>query len=193
MPVVSWAQSKEYLTAAGFLGADLNTANAIAGAESKYNTTAVGGPNKDGTYDYGLMQINSIHNPTAAQKTDGAANALMAYQIYQAAGNKFTPWSTYNSGAYHAYENSTSGGKVGINPPTPATPNVGGSFSLPTLPDIPGAISGAASGFVHAIQNFSSTVAGIVIGIVFLILGIVILARNPIGKAVKTGAKVAVL
>lgn len=29
--------------------------------ESSRNTTAIGGPNKNGSYDYGLFQINSVY------------------------------------------------------------------------------------------------------------------------------------
>jgi hypothetical protein len=53
-------------------------------------------PNKNGTKDYGLMQINSIH----AWRVDGDLNALLdpdtnirvASEIYKDAGDSWNPW-----------------------------------------------------------------------------------------------------
>lgn len=72
---------------------------AVALAESGGNTDAVGGPNSNGTYDYGLWQINSIHNPTEREKHSAAANWLTAWRI-AGMGMSWTPWSTYKNGKY---------------------------------------------------------------------------------------------
>jgi hypothetical protein len=75
---------------------------AIALAESSGETTNVGGPNNNGTYDYGLWQINSSHDALlkGGDWHNPTANFQMACSLYQGAGNKFTPWTTYNTGVY---------------------------------------------------------------------------------------------
>jgi hypothetical protein len=72
---------------------------AIALAESGGNPEAVGGPNSNGTRDWGLWQINDIHNPTERQKHSAAANWLYAWRI-AGLGTNWRPWATFNSGKY---------------------------------------------------------------------------------------------
>jgi hypothetical protein len=76
---------------------------AIALAESGGETGVTGGPNSNGTYDYGLWQINSSHKDlldTYKPWSDPHNNFNMAVILYTDAGHKFTPWSSYNSGVY---------------------------------------------------------------------------------------------
>lgn len=84
-------------------------ATAVAGAESTWNPTAV---NKAAGGNYGLWQINSVHDSLldARSWSDPQDNAWMAYQVWDAAdGDKgdgkgsWKPWSVYNSGSYKAY------------------------------------------------------------------------------------------
>jgi len=51
--------------------------------------------NRNGTVDYGIFQINSIHEKRygGAFKTDWKANIDVAFEIYKSAGEKFTPWT----------------------------------------------------------------------------------------------------
>lgn len=72
---------------------------AIALAESGGNTDAVGGPNSNGTFDYGLWQINSIHNPAERDKHSAASNWLLAWRI-AGMGMSWSPWAAYNNNAY---------------------------------------------------------------------------------------------
>ncbi len=103
MPLVTPTQIANYAAAAGFSGTDLAVAVAIALAESSGNTTATH-RNGNGSVDYGLWQINSVHSDLLNSSwSDGAVNAKMAYAIYSRAGNRFTDWVTYNSGAYTLY------------------------------------------------------------------------------------------
>lgn len=94
-----------YASNAGFSGDDLNTAVAIALAESSGNPNAVGDLTITPGGSIGLWQVNLKYHPeyTADELRDPQTNANAAYAIYQAAGNQFTPWSTFNSGAYVAY------------------------------------------------------------------------------------------
>lgn len=81
--------------AAGFPDKELVTAVAIAYAESSFNAGATH-HNSDGSTDYGLWQINSVHAfPEIASGTwrDPAANAGMAKRVWDSQG--WGAWSTY--------------------------------------------------------------------------------------------------
>lgn len=89
---------------AGFRGADLVKAVAIAIAESGGNTQAynpeLSAGTKSGSGSRGLWQIYGTAHPQYNNSTmfDAQANANAAYQVYREAGNRFTPWSTWNLG-----------------------------------------------------------------------------------------------
>jgi hypothetical protein len=95
---------------AGFADDVLEIAVAISGQETSGNTWVVGGPNKNGTYDFGAWQINEVHKKAHpewfAATTAGinwanhADNARMAFAVYTEAGRKFTPWVSYTTGRY---------------------------------------------------------------------------------------------
>jgi Lysozyme like domain len=89
---------------AGFTEPDLSIAVAIALAESSGNPEAVG----DNGDSIGLWQIDTRFHPEYANVdlTDPQTNANAAFAIYQQAGNSFTPWTTFNTGAYQQYMNS---------------------------------------------------------------------------------------
>lgn len=98
-----------YARNAGFTGADLLTAVAIALAESggnpdAYNPeTAAGTP--EGLGSYGLWQIYLKAHPNfqGLNLFDPQTNANAAYEVYAEAGNSFQPWSTFKNGAYVAH------------------------------------------------------------------------------------------
>lgn len=79
-------------------------ATAIALAESGGDASATN-HNFNGSTDYGLWQINSIHSSILAsgQWSDPSANAKMAHTVYANAGNSFSPWVTYTTGKYLAF------------------------------------------------------------------------------------------
>jgi len=95
-----------YAANAGFEGADLIMAVAIALAESggrvdAYNPeTAAGTP--EGKGSYGLWQIYLHAHPEfeGVNLYDPQNNANAAYAIYEAAGESFRPWSTFKNLAY---------------------------------------------------------------------------------------------
>lgn len=64
------------------------------------------GLNYDGSVDYGLMQINSIHADMVKGKLsrlyDPATNIKIAYSLSKG-GTDWTPWSTYNNGKYKQF------------------------------------------------------------------------------------------
>lgn len=61
------------------------------------------GLNRDGSVDYGLMQINSIHADMVGGNLeslrDPATNIKIAYSLSHS-GTNWTAWTTYNNGAY---------------------------------------------------------------------------------------------
>jgi hypothetical protein len=179
-------------------------ATAIALAESGGVTDAKGGPNSNGTFDWGLFQINDVHKPTAAQKTDPVANAQRAYKIWVEAGHSFKPWATYNSGSYkkkitdaqiaygqiHADTSIEERLKKG-DLSSPGFGSITDGSPLDKATDIGSAL---AASFAKATVN----VGALALGIVLLILGVIILLRSPLAnvgpgrlaKAAKTVKKV---
>jgi hypothetical protein len=94
---------------AGFSIEDSNTAAAIALAESAGDPhaydpeTAAGNPQGKGSF--GLWQINLNRHPEFFNINlyDSQSNANAAFSVFTNAGNSFSPWSTYTSGAYKGY------------------------------------------------------------------------------------------
>lgn len=94
---------------AGFQGQDLITAVAVAMAESSGNPDAFGDAGI-GQGSFGLWQISSKYHPEYgpdfASLYDPQANANAAFAVYSAAGNSFTPWSTFKAGSYEQFLDS---------------------------------------------------------------------------------------
>jgi hypothetical protein len=64
----------------------------------------VAGPNKNGTYDYGLFMINEVHlkkGYTIAQLKDCNFNIKVAKAIFDRQG--WNPWSTLKNGSYKKF------------------------------------------------------------------------------------------
>lgn len=108
MPLTA-AQIAAYAANAGFSGPSLQTATAIALAESGGNPMVIGDTNLTPGGSVGLFQINLKAHPeySAADLLDPQANADAAFAIYQQAGGQFTPWTTFKTGAYAAALPST--------------------------------------------------------------------------------------
>ncbi len=98
-------QISQYASNAGFVGNDLETAVAIALAESGGDTEALGDVDITLGGSWGLWQINLkwhpefYDDPNSLQ--DPQTNARAAYDIYRHGG--FNAWSTYKSGRYKAF------------------------------------------------------------------------------------------
>ncbi len=73
-----------------------STGYAIMKAESGARPKAIGGPNYNGTYDYGCWQINNT--PRALDPLTGAKIALYKYNH-----SGWYPWTVYKTGAYLRY------------------------------------------------------------------------------------------
>jgi len=105
MAALTPQQIAAYAYRAGFRGKDLIYAVAIAIRESGGNTKAYNPELAAGTAagqgSRGLWQIYGSAHPQYNNDSvyDPAKNAEAAFQVYREAGNKFTPWSTWNNGS----------------------------------------------------------------------------------------------
>jgi cell wall-associated NlpC family hydrolase len=101
------AQIAQMARNAGFPESAIPAAVAIALAESSGHADATHhNSDEHGSVDYGLMQINGYwHGDLMNQYNwqDPQQNMDMAYQVYKDAGGSFSPWSTWNNGAYQNY------------------------------------------------------------------------------------------
>jgi hypothetical protein len=90
--ILTETQARNYLYDAGFKGTDLNKAVQIAFCESSFNTEA---HNTKGEDSRGLMQINIHANPvySSLDLFDPQINSMVAFVIYQDAGNIFKDWT----------------------------------------------------------------------------------------------------
>lgn len=134
--ILSPAQIQAYAAAAGFSGADLATAVAVALAESSGNPTVI---NPEGSY--GLWQIYLPMHPEFAgvNLLDPQANAAAAFSVYSKAGG-FRPWTTFGSGAYQKYLAAVPGADPSLTLPS-AAPNPGYAPSTSVMTLFPTTIS----------------------------------------------------
>lgn len=123
MTQLSDRQMAGYLKAAGFPASALATGVAVGLAESGGRTDALNTANRNGSWDAGFMQINSIHGYSQAALFNPVTNAAAAFKIWTAAGGRWTPWSTYNSGSFRVY---LARGSVAAQSPTTAPGGIPG-------------------------------------------------------------------
>jgi hypothetical protein len=87
-------------------GPACRVALAIQRAENPQGKCEIYHYNTDGTLDWGYFQINTVHlqRPGIVLRDllDCRANIDFAYLLYSE-HHGFTPWSTYNSGAYRKF------------------------------------------------------------------------------------------
>lgn len=89
-----------------YFGKDASIAKAVCRAESGLNEKVVSKPNKNGTRDYGICQVNTIH----AWRVGGELNNLLdketnirvSSEIFRDNGS-FNPWTCFKTGAYLRY------------------------------------------------------------------------------------------
>ena len=159
----------------------------VALAESGGNPRAVNRANRNGSVDYGLFQINTVHGSLLSQgdKFNPVDNARMALTVYRQAGNSWKPWSAYNNGSNKKYVSAVAG------------------FGFPvdvTIDVAKGVIGGVqtvkqATGGVQQVIDVATSptlwmrVLIVLLAIFLIIIGTVVLLRDPIAKASSVGAK----
>lgn len=123
----------QLVTLAKSVGLDANgaaIAAAVARAESGGKVDSIGGPNKNGTSDYGLWQINTVHTKkwNKDQLTSDANYNAQAMAAISSGGKNWKPWSSYNAGKHEKFmaeaRAAASGAAVAIGvAPPPAKPS----------------------------------------------------------------------
>ena len=147
-------------------------AAAIAMAESSGNSDATH-TNTNGSIDRGLWQINSTWGNLST--TDVNANAKAAIQISKN-GSNWTPWSTYNSGAYFQFLQGSSSPA-----PAPAGVSTASAFGFSWPGDIVGFFSDAKT-FVDSalwLVNPASwlRIGSFAIGLILVLMAVYIFVR----------------
>lgn len=165
---------------AGFTGQNADIAAAIAEAESGGNVAAynpeTGAGAAPGWGSYGLWQIFRTAHPqySPTQLDTPAYNAQAAYQVYQAAGDSFSPWSTYHSGAYQQYLSQLTGSSGAPLPPASGGSSGGGVTGTPLAGSVLSPtdwVSAIQTGFTDAFQR----VGLITFGALIVLVGVVVL------------------
>lgn len=131
-------------------------AAAVAMAESGGCVDVVSPPNRDGSHDAGLWQINSVNAPNA-QMVDPVANVAEAIKLSNN-GTRWAPWSTFNSGAYAKYLSGAAPSSSFPNGLTPGASLTG--FHLP-IPFDPGAGMFGPFGAIKPPTSFGDTAKAI--------------------------------
>lgn len=168
------------------------TMGAVAMAESSGNPNA---HNPSGAS--GLWQIMPSHTRDSGWNLgsnfyDPATNARMAYFVLHRQGYK--AWTTYTSGAYKNYlggsvPSGTSAENVGIPLPGWPSDGIGGSISGAAGDAIASALKAVLGPLVDV--NFWRRVGIGLLGLFIVLVGLVMLLKQPIQNGVKTAAKVA--
>lgn len=195
MAQLNRAQVTAYAKAAGFKGQDLSTMVAIVFAESGGNTTAHN--QKGGDNSYGLAQINMLGDmgpdrrrryglSSNEQLYDPATNLKVAKAIKDKDG--FSAWTTYTRGDYLKHMDGTTDAED-VKAPTPAGVATGVKDAIASANPISG-VSRALNAAGGNLLKAGSMLAGGIVAVAFLVLGVVILMRGQIGGAVKTARKV---
>lgn len=175
MPKLSHSEIYKLATDAGFNQQSALTATAVALAESGGNTDAHNTTPPDDSY--GLWQINMLGSlgparmkqfgiSSPSQLFDPKTNAKAAFIIYKNAGYRFSPWTTFTSGAYKSH---LAEGSVPANV-------VGGVQNAASALDVGGAVNAVGDTLFKGVAGLT----GVIIGITLIVLAVVILLRNQI-------------
>ena len=179
---LSAAQIATAMRKAGWPESAIPIGVAIAFAESGGNPKAVNHANRNGSSDYGLFQINTVHGSLLKQGDwrDPVDNAKMALKVYRDAGNKWTPWATYNHGSYKKFYRP---GTVRPDPNDGARADIGlGGAGIPI--SIPTGTNFFTLGYLGD-QAFWKRFAIGMLAVGLIIAGVVIVFRQPLGSAAK--------
>lgn len=131
MTVFTYAQLEQLWINAGGPRAVAPVAAAIALAESSGDSTQENKVDNGGTQtSWGLWQISDgTHNQPVANILDPVVNARAAVAKYTAAGG-WSPWGTYDSGAYIAHLSGSVPPDAAGVPTSPGAPAAGGTATL---------------------------------------------------------------
>lgn len=133
--VLTAAQIAQWAQQSGFTGKDLQISVAVALAESSGRIDATN-HDSNGTTDYGVWQINSVHAALFEQYPQwwSVENADMAHSVFTGSG--WNAWTTFTSGAYKSH--MPDAGAAAQNPST------GNQGTAPVNTSIGNALKGIA-------------------------------------------------
>jgi hypothetical protein len=94
------ALARHAAIAAGFASDQVDIAVAIAGAESGWSPAQL---EIGSGHGHGLMQIDDRYHAIPSDWADPVTNMRLAHDIYVAANSSWSPWVTYNTGAYRRF------------------------------------------------------------------------------------------
>lgn len=183
MPSLSDTQIVEAVVAAGFPRESWPTAVAVALAESGGNSDATN-RNTNGSTDYGLFQINSIHADLLSKHVWASPvdNAKMALAI-SSNGTNWLPWVAYKTGSHRKF---VARAQIAIHMKYP-----NGKYYNPSpeeyLGAVPEAVGGGVSGFFGAVMNGHTWVriALVIVGAALIYLAILQANKGTILSAAK--------
>lgn len=193
---------------AGFTGNALVVAVAISLAENgSMNPTTVSKANSDGSHDHGAWQINDKAHPDLMRKYNVhtlQGNADAAYAVYKAAGNRWTPWTVYNTHAYAAHLPEAQKAKASDGGPLDIAGIVSPAIGIGELVTgdkfgngfVTGALKNSTDLMGHLLDPAFWVRIGIAVGaIALLVIGVLIMleSNHTIASATKTAAKVGAL
>jgi hypothetical protein len=98
MTTITDQQLIDLAVTGGWSGNDVFIAVAVALAENTSKDPTLTHHNVDGSIDYGLWQVNSVHGFDPKLLIDPIQNAILAHQVWSKEG--WDAWSTFKSGAY---------------------------------------------------------------------------------------------
>lgn len=164
------AELVAYAQQAGFQGDSANTIAAIAMAESGGNPYAINYADPGGSY--GLTQINAAAHGATAINTLGNPLAAFqqAYTISQG-GQNFTPWSTFNNGAYLPYTPAGSAGSAANPLSSPASGGGSQGLAGTTATGQPTASQSPLSAIFSAIGNLFQSAGLLILGAILVAIG----------------------
>jgi hypothetical protein len=179
MVAISYAQAEGLWIKAGGDPSVAAIAAAIVFPESGGNPSALNPTDNGGRQSsYGLWQIsNGTHAAPDPNWADPLTNAKLAVGKYKGAGNSFSPWGTYDSGAYRNYlqgnvtPDMTAGGAGGITPGVQLASASGNPVDPNTW------ITGVGN-LLGEIGNFGFIGLTLVLGAVLMLVGLLAVMRG---------------
>lgn len=189
----------------GWTGHDqIVTATAIALAESGGVQARSVHKNKNGTYDWGVWQINDVHKPSDDVKNYGIDNAKAGYRVWVEAGHSWKPWATFNDNSYRAHlataeqayntiqsdtsieQRLRSADRTHLDAGATGTNRVDDGFGISNpLDGINNTIANAFSALTKSLFGVALNAGVLVLAIVLIILAVVVLARGPATSVLK--------
>jgi hypothetical protein len=196
MPTLKASEIRGYAAKAGFTGADLDIAVAVALAESGGNTEAHNSKPPDDSY--GLWQINMLgamgpdrrkrFGLTSNQQLfDPATNARVAYGIWKSQGWD-KGWTTYGTKNFKDFLDLVKKGKADTLAHPAEVPDSLAEKAIDKADDVPKAINAFGETLFKSVTN----IGGILVGLSILTVGVIflIVSSNSAKKALNVAANV---